>query len=257
MHLRIEFQTPGTIVLPLHYNHMLQGFIYRTIDEKMAAFLHNRGYGSARKFKLFTFSRLIGTYDNKSKPNHIIYSGSVFLELASPIDDFCESFANGLFKKSVNIGGNELDVAGITIERQDVAGDEAILETLSPIVAYSTLVKADESKYTCYFQPGENEFEKIVVGNLRKKFEAFTGIRPDEELQVRCISRPRLSIINYKGTIIKGYMGKLKLSGSRRLIQTAVDAGLGSKNSMGFGCVRITKAAQGNRLHGFPACESL
>ena len=99
MHLRIEFQTPGTIVLPLHYNHMLQGFIYRTIDEKMAAFLHNRGYGSARKFKLFTFSRLIGTYDNKSKPNHIIYSGSVFLELASPIDDFCESFANGLLRK--------------------------------------------------------------------------------------------------------------------------------------------------------------
>lgn len=253
MHLRIEFQKDDTIELPIHYNYLLQGFIYRTIDSKMAEFLHNQGYGSTRKFKLFTFSHLMGNYDIKSKPDRIIFSGNVYLELASPLDDFCESFANGLFKKSVNIGGNEFDVAGITIERQRIVEDEVMLETLSPVVAYSTLAKEDGRKYTCYYQPGENEFERIAIENLRKKFEAFSGERLEEGLRISCVSRPRLCITVYKEFIIKGYMGKLRLSGSRRLMQTAVDAGLGSKNSMGFGCVRIV---QNNRMYGFQTSES-
>jgi len=253
MHLRIEFINNDTVEFPIHYNHILQGFIYRTIDEKMALFLHNMGYGSARKFKLFTYSRLMGKYDNVSRQDRIVFSGNIFLELASPIDDFCESFANGLFKKCVNIGGNELEIAGITIERQRVTGNEAILETLSPVVAYSTLTKGDGSKYTCYFQPGEKEFERIAIENLRKKYEAISWERPEDELEIRCISKPRLSIVEYKGTIIKGYMARLKLSGSQRLIQTAVDTGLGSKNSMGFGCVRLL---QENSKYGFSAFES-
>jgi CRISPR-associated endoribonuclease Cas6 len=254
MHLRIELVNSDTFEVPLHYNHMLQGFIYRTIDEKMAVFLHNLGYGNTRKFKLFTFSRLMGTFDNESKRGRIVFKGNVFFELASPIDDFCESFANGLFKRNVNIGGYELDIAGITIERQRVIGSEAILETLSPVVAYSTLAKGDGSKYTCYFQPGERDFERIVVENLRKKYEAISGDRTEDELRIRCVTNPRMCVVEYKNIIIKGYMCKLKLSGSQRLIQVAVDAGLGSKNSMGFGCVRL---AHKSRLRGFPAYRSL
>lgn len=253
MHLRIEFENNGTAEFPIHYNHILQGFIYRTIDEKMAAFLHDMGYGNTRKFKLFTFSRLMGSYDIESKSGRIIFKSNISLELASPVDEFCESFANGLFRRSVDLGGNKLDIAGIAIEKQNVNGNEAILETLSPVVAYSTLTKGDGSRYTCYFQPGEKEFEKIAAENLRKKYEAMTGERIEEELCIRCVSGPRLSIIQYKGTIIKGYMGKLKLSGSQRLIQTAVDTGLGSKNSMGFGCVRVV---QGNRMICFSESES-
>ena len=66
MHLRIEFENNGAAEFPIHYNHILQGFIYRTIDERMAAFLHDMGYGNTRKFKLFTFSRLMGSYDIES-----------------------------------------------------------------------------------------------------------------------------------------------------------------------------------------------
>lgn len=239
MHLRIEFQSPREIVLPVQYNHILQGFIYKTIDEKLADFLHNRGYGQDRIFKLFSFSRLMGKYDNKSRSGHIIFAGSTYLEIASPMEDFCESFANGLFKKSLNIGGNELEVAGITIERQQVQSDSITLEVLSPVVVYSTLLKGDGSKYTCYFQPGEKEFERIAVENLRKKYEAVSGERLEEEVQIHCTGQPRLSVMEYKRTTIKGYTSKLVMNGSRRLIQTAVDAGLGSKNSQGFGCVRM------------------
>ena len=239
MHLRIEFSNNDRISFPLQYNHILQGFIYRTIDEKMATFLHEMGYGSSRRFKLFTYSRLMGEFDIEPGSNRIVFRKNIFLELASPLDEFCESFANGLFRKSVNIGGNKLDIAGITIERQKVDGDEAVLETLSPVVAYSTLTKGDGSRFTCYFQPGEKEFERIAAENLRKKYEAITGERVEDGLSIRCLTNPRLCIVEYKGTVIKGYMCKMKLSGSQWLIQAAVDAGLGSKNSMGFGCVRL------------------
>jgi len=241
MHLRIEFQGNGDITLPLQYNHLLQGFIYKTIDEKMADFLHNRGYGEGRIFKLFTFSRLIGSFNNRLKPNHIVFKSNIFLELASPLEDFCESFANGLFKKSLNIGGNELNVVGITIERHEIQGEFATLESLSPIVVYSTMTKSDGSKYTCYFHPGEKEFEKIATENLRKKYQALTGKRIDDELTIRCESRPKLCVLDYKNTIIKGYMGKLSLNGPNPLIQIALDAGLGSKNSQGFGCMRLAE----------------
>ena len=37
-----------------------------------------------------------------------------------------------------------LDIAGIAIEKQNVNGNEAILETLSPVVIYSTLTRVTE-----------------------------------------------------------------------------------------------------------------
>lgn len=202
MHLRMEFQSLRQIVLPVQYNHILQGFIYKTIDEKLADFLHEKGYGKKRVFKMFCFSRLIGKYDNRSKPNHIIFPDNVFLEISSPMDDFCESFADGLLKKRLNIAENELDVVGITIEHQRVRSGSTILEALSPIVVYSTLTKGDGCKYTCYFQPGEKEFEKIAVENLKKKYEALSGMYVTEDVHIHCVCQPRISILEYKGTVI-------------------------------------------------------
>jgi len=46
-------------------------------------------------------------------------------------------------------------------------------------------------------------------------------------------------LINYKNTIIKGYSGKMVVTGPIELLQMAVDAGLGSKNGQGFGCVEL------------------
>ncbi len=54
----------------------------------------------------------------------------------------------------------------------------------------------------------------------------------------------RMKIINYKDTIIKGYTGKLRLSGPKELLQLAVDGGIGSKNSQGFGCVEVIDGGQ-------------
>lgn len=240
MHLTIEFTSEKAIVLPIHYNHIIQGFIYDTIDEKLASFLHSKGYGEERVFKLFCFSNIFGKADRKSVPDHLVFNNKISLEISSPMSDFCESLANGIFKKTIRLGSNLLDVASIKIDNQLVDAESVTLVSLSPIVAYSTLLRPDSSKYTCYFQPGEEDFQRIVAENLRKKYRAYMNDEPPaKDVFIQPIQLPKMHIVNYKGFIIKGYTCKLRVEGPKELIQVAVDAGLGSKNSQGFGCVRI------------------
>ena len=69
MHITMQFKPEGEFVLPLHYNHIIQGMIYKAINTQLAIFLHNKGFqNKGRSFKLFTFSRLNGRYEiNKEK----------------------------------------------------------------------------------------------------------------------------------------------------------------------------------------------
>ena len=116
--------------------------------------------------------------------------------------------------------------------------DELTVVTLSPVVVYSTLTKGDGSPYTCYYQPGEGEFEELVSRNLASKYKAFFGGQPPTgTVSVRPLRQPRLHVVYYKDTVIKGYSGPLLMTGPRELLLLALDAGLGSKNSQGFGCL--------------------
>lgn len=242
MHICIQLNGPDDIVLPLHYNHIVQGFIYNMIDRELAEFLHGTGYGSQRKFKMFCFSNIIGKPVIDKDNDNIIFKPPVKLEVSSPDERFCESFANTILKKEAKLGKNVLEIESIEINRQDILDNKAVFRTLSPITAYSTLLRPDQRKYTCFFQPGEDDFNRIAEENLRKKYNAFTGLKPpDGKMVFKPLSQPRLHIINYKGFIIKGYTCKLSVEGPRELLQMAVDAGLGSKNSQGFGCVRLVE----------------
>jgi len=231
-----------SITLPLHYNHLVQAFIYNTIDEKLADFLHDSGFGKGRKFKMFTFSRLCGRFDIKSRPGYIVFDDRITLTVSSPYGKFCQSFANGIFKKKIWLGENELEIAEAELIPAEVKQEEIIVDTLSPIVVYSTLLKPDGSKYTAYFQPGEKEFERLISQNLIKKYSAFKDENhADKEIHIKPLQQPRQNIIEYKDFIIKGCSGRFKVSGPVELLQMGVDAGFGSKNSMGFGCVRVLR----------------
>ncbi|NLN42168.1 MAG: CRISPR-associated endoribonuclease Cas6, partial [Clostridiales bacterium] len=175
-----------------------------------------------------------------SIPDHFVFMDKITIEISSPLTDFCESFANGIFKKTIRMGSNMLDVASIKIDNQTVNSENVILYALSPIVAHSTLLRTDGRKYTCFFQPGEEDFRRIVAENLRKKYRAYINEEPPAgEIVIRPLQTPRQHIVKYKEFIIKGYTCRLQITGPKELIQVGVDAGLGCKNSQGFGCVRL------------------
>jgi len=230
------------VVLPIHYNHIVQSAIYNSVDSGMASFLHEKGFLDGKRiFKMFAFSLLRGQYTIEKKHNSIKFTGEVQLTVSSPVDEFCQSLVNTLLSRGyMRLGEADIAVERVYAQQFKVEKKEVFIRTLSPVVLYSTLLRPDGRKYTCYFQPGEPDYDKLLNSNLQKKYRAFYGTEPpDGEVRAKAMGRQRMSIINYKGTIIKGYSGKLHLTGPVHLLQLAVDGGLGGKNAQGFGCVEM------------------
>lgn len=243
IHLSIYLRPAGEgLDLPIHYNHIVQAALYRSIDSELAAFLHERGFlDGKRMFKLFAFSLLRGAYEIDRERGSIRFSDQIELVVSSPVDEFCQSLVNILLTRgSMRLGKAEVAVEKVYAQKYRVEKESVPIRALSPIVLYSTLMRPDGRKYTCYFQPGEPDYDLLINNNLRKKFRAFCRVEPPPgEVRARALGRQRLSIVKYKGTIIKGYSGRLLLTGPPLLLQLAVDGGLGGKNSQGFGCVEV------------------
>jgi CRISPR-associated endoribonuclease Cas6 len=243
--LDITLHTPnGTLRLPMQYNRLIQAAIYNNLGPEMAEFLHGQGFTHGqRSFKLFTFSRLRGEYRLDKARNEIIFSKEVKLVVSSPLLQFCTSLLNCLLTNgSIRLGEESSEITGISVDTPKVETEEIEVRCLSSVVVYSTFLRPEGGKYTCYFQPGEGEFARLLESNLRKKYEVFhQRTAPGGELKIKTLGRPRLNLIMYKETPIKGYSCRLKLTGHPELLQMGVDAGLGSKGSQGFGCVEMVR----------------
>jgi CRISPR-associated endoribonuclease Cas6 len=242
MHITMQFKSEGEFEIPLHYNHILQGVIYNAIDSQLAVFLHDKGFqNKGRSFKLFAFSRLNGRYEIDKEKSSIKFFDQISMTISSPVSEFCNSVANGMLtRRWLDFGDNRVEATKMVACQHSVDGNEIKIRTLSPIVAYSTLMRLDGRKYTCYFQPGEPDYDRLISNNLCNKYQAYYNEKaPEGEVKVEKIGQVKMHVINYKDTVIKGYSGRLLLKGPRELLQMAVDAGLGSKNSQGFGCVEI------------------
>lgn len=68
--ITLEGINQSKIVLPINYQHVVQGFLYRTMKPAYAEYLHKYGFKyEKRHFKLFTFSRIFGKYTVNSEKN--------------------------------------------------------------------------------------------------------------------------------------------------------------------------------------------
>lgn len=239
----------GELILPIHYNRLVQGAIYENISPELARFLHDRGFaGGGRSFKLFTFSRLLGKYRLDRVNKKIAFPEGARLVISSPIKEFCTSLMGCMLGDGlIYLAHVPVRVEGIHALKPEVSGTSVSVDLLSPVVVYSTFDKPEGGKYTCYFQPGESEFAGQLGDNLRKKYAAYYGRpAPEGAVKVRTLNRPQQNITMYKQTVIKGYSCRLNLTGPQELLQMAVDAGLGAKNPQGFGCLRI-EGGHGNQ----------
>ncbi|SHI81988.1 CRISPR-associated endoribonuclease Cas6 [Lutispora thermophila] len=239
MQIRVSFTSENDIVLPIHYNNIVQAFIYDNIDKNLSNFLHDKGYiSNSRAFKMFSFSRIIGK--SMIKEDKINFGTKIQIIASSPLDDFCKSIANNMLQSNyLFIGKNSIRTEQIEINNQLVTEDKIVVNTLSPIVVYSTLLKPDNRKYTCYFMPREPDFNRLIRDNLIKKYNALTNERIESDIEVIPLGPVKQNLTYYKGTIIKGASGKFLIKGNKKLLQMGVDAGFGSKNSQGFGCVKV------------------
>jgi len=247
MRITIEFSADKEIKLPVHYNYILQGFLYKNLSDKdYRNFLHQTGYFLKNKqFKLFTYSRLLGRFKMYREEGKIVFFPPFKLVISSAVEQFITDLAETLIKSDFNFMGNQrAEIASISVHKELVPSDKVQIKMLSPMVAYSTVVE-EGKKRTEYHSPWKEKFVEIAKNNLLAKHEIIYGVRPaNDEFKIIPNGNQEhkfARIINYKGTYIKAYAGIYWLIGNPDLIKVAYDTGLGSKNSQGFGCWEVVR----------------
>jgi len=242
MRLTLEFNAEKAIALPIQYNYHVQSFLYRHISPELAEFLHNHGFAyEKRKFKMFTFSRIKGKY--RTTKDKITFFSPVYLTISSPVDRFISELGNTLLQDdNLNLVKNRVHVTSMRVHPEPKISDNVEIRMLSPVVTYSTLVTKDGKKKTYYYSPYEEEFAELIDKNLRKKYEALYKKKPRaRKLKIYPVGRSKERIVKYRDTIIKGWMGNFILNGNRKLLKLAYYAGLGGKNSQGFGMFEVVE----------------
>lgn len=174
MQIEMRFKC-NRLELPIHYNHMIQGFIYKNISNRdFREFLHEEGFkNNNRRFKLFTFSRLIGKYEYNKEKKTITFIDNFNLVVCSIIDDFINDFVKTcLFSENLYLNNQKINLIGVDTSRESNLGERIKVTTLSPIVTYST-VSIEGKKKTIYHSPEDKIFQKHIKENLIKKANAI------------------------------------------------------------------------------------
>ncbi|MDD2630496.1 MAG: CRISPR-associated endoribonuclease Cas6 [Limnochordia bacterium] len=249
--LTLRNEPSGLVWLPRANLHILQAFVYQLFSERLACFLHNEGFPfEKRTFKLFTFSWLSGVEPIKIIKDMVVLRSPLTLHISSPLLHILQDAATGaLTKDSVRLGNNELYCAGVEVIDQKVTDDAIVIRALSPITCYSTLRKEDGKPYTVFYEPIEQEFQQQIDQNLRKKHSICWPTQPISEQRVvlEPVDKPRRQIAVFSRETkmpTKGWWGTFRVHGPRELLQVGVNAGFGSKNSSGWGCVEVLKSRE-------------
>jgi CRISPR-associated endoribonuclease Cas6 len=244
MRLTFNFFSEKNLKLPISYNEIIQGFIYRHLNKVLSDFLHNHGFTyEKRRFKLFTFSRLMGKM--RIKDNTFEITPPFKLIVSSPYEEILRNLAENLIKPSeTKIGHNTVYIESINVHFMPRISEEVKIKMLSPVTIYSTFKEADGRKKTYYYNPFKKKFSQLIKENILKKYSAIYKKKPDSEdfiIEPIRVSKKDEKIVKYKDFIIKGWMGIYNIKGNPELIKLAYDAGIGNKNSQGFGCFEIIK----------------
>jgi len=229
------------LVIPQHYNHLLQAIILNWLNDRVyATFLHDYGYTfKSRRYKMYTFSSLYGNFERDRVSGKLVYKDGARFTVACVDDKFIEYIAkNIIFSEKVYFYNQRVEI--VDVELSDVGiRDKARVVTRSPVTVYST-IQVDGKKWTKYYKPSDEKFIKLLKENLLRKYEAYYQKQPQETIIIRHIGyHPKKAVIDYKGTIINAWKTVFELEGDPELIKLAFDSGLGSKNSMGFGCIGL------------------
>jgi CRISPR-associated endoribonuclease Cas6 len=243
MRVDITLNSSEGLRLPRQYNELLQGFLYRHLEAELARRLHDEGFmdpESRRRLRFFTFSRLMGRW--RPDGEGIFFRGPVRWLVASPWEELLSSLVEHLLQsRELKIGTQSIHVENIEVEPPLEPRRPITVQALSPVTIYSTLYTAEGKRKTYYYSPFEAEFEELLLKNLARKARTWYGKDVEAEGHIRPVKvSPRDEhIVKYKGTVIKAWTGVYELDLPPELFRMAFDAGLGAKNSQGFGCLAV------------------
>lgn len=247
MRLKIRLNSErGFISLPVHHNKQIQAMLYGNMPRLFSKFLHDAGFFyEGKKFKLFTFSKIFSEKFN-IKEGRIYFKTPVEIYISSAVEDIVRSWESVLVnREQIRLDKNRLYIEDIQHIDKPEFGNNFILRTLSPITVYRTFfIPSDngkDRKFTKYIHPHEEDFSELIRENILKKFYILTGKElKNFEFSIKISKIYREVPMKYMDTYIKAYEGEFEVVLNKPEVFAKIyDAGLGSKNSQGFGMVEV------------------
>ena len=235
--MRAKISLHGSGWIPFNYNITLTGVIYSSIkraDPDLAYSLH-----SSKGFKFFTFSELKAPKRKVSEKGIFIKNKAYFL-VSSPKNEIISSFISGLLEKpEIKIAKTKLTVENVEILKAPQFNSITTFSTLSPVVVRTAKEENGKLK-TIDLLPNEEKFYENLKKNLVRKYETLYNEKRDNiDFEKPLSTKPKR--IRIKNTHHRATHMVIKAKGDSELLKLAYETGLGEKNSMGFGMVKVVK----------------
>ncbi len=242
------------IILPAHYNYHIHGLIYNTFSNELSNKLHNVGFlVGKRPFKLFTFSRILekGKLIKNGKDAKLIFGRRISFYFSSPVDNIVADLGEMSFKRrEFSLYGQRIYLSQLEVMTPPRIENRILIRAMSPFTVYSTFKKDNGERVFYYYKPYEEGFQKLIEENAKKKYRLIYQKEPDGlRLQIKPYKfsvKENHAVVFFKNNPIEGWTGIYEISGNPELIVVTYNAGLGSKNSEGFGMWEIWKEGEKN-----------
>lgn len=240
MRLKINIKAKNNYKIPFNYHHILSSIIYNKIaDLDLANELHD-----STSFKFFNFSQLNIPQRKIVKDGIIAKNGKLNFYLSSPNDLLIRSLVDGFVDDlEIKFKNEKLVVEKIEALKTPEFSEKSEFKTLSPINIRDSQ-EIDGKIKRVDLAPSDKFFRGIET-NLIKKYCIFNNFEStDKKIKVYSemanVKRKRITIPKGPNTTYhRAYMMDLILEGDIDLIEFAYDVGLGEKNSMGFGMIKL------------------
>lgn len=237
--------------MPINYSYELSAWIYHVISKGNAAYaswLHNNGFEEKhRNFKLFVFSRLFSQRLITKEDRLFLTASNATFYLSFLPERSTEEFIKGVFASQELTLGDILSRVHFRVEKVEMIPPPVFTEstefrTLSPVV----VSRRDEENRIKYVSPEDPEYGKMLFNNLCEKYHAYYGreFLGNKDFSFELLSLYKSKLIKIKAytkeeTRVKGYEFAFRLNADHELLHIMYEAGIGEKNSTGFGMVTV------------------
>lgn len=242
-------------ILPLNYQYEQSAVIYRILSYaggEFSTWLHNNGFTLGnKKFKLFTFSRLIVPQYGIDTQRQVMRIQSKTVEwMISFLPEIAtEKFITGVFKNQTFQLGNKNYVVQFRIKEIKILPEPVFREdgmefrSLSPVC----ISRRTPDLKIKYLSPEDPIAKTAFLQSLLNRYEAFYGqpypLPPGEiNYDLKILTPPKPVLITIKAglpeeTKIRGYLCNFRVIAPAPLLKILYNSGAGEKGSLGFGCV--------------------
>ena len=236
-------------LLPISYQYELSACIYKIIaksNESYAYWLHNNGFTNFNKrFKMFTFSNL-SPQCKVLGDRMCILNDTMYLYLSFLPDKSTEEFVKGVFLDNLLTLGDGKSKVQFQVENIEALATPYLhnceFQTLSPV---TVSIKRENGSIE-YVSPEREGYGRMLINNLKEKYLAFYGkqFEKDDSFVFELLSPAKSRLITIKAntpsmTRVKGFQYNFRLKADDELTRIMYEAGLGEKNSIGFGMAEI------------------